>query len=172
MRYVAAVDGKTYNVDLNENFNEAGEAVQLQIDGQTVEADLRQVSAPSLFSVIMDGKSFEVFAEPTEKGYAVVISGQRFLVDVADERSLRLASVQKREVQRRGDMVVKSPMPGLVVDVHVQAGDAVQTGQSLLILMAMKMENNIRAFESGTVTSLRVRKGDKVELGQVLMTIG
>jgi biotin carboxyl carrier protein len=168
MRYVAAVDGKSYNVDLIEN----GKAARLQIDGQNVDVDLRQVIAPSLFSFIKDGKSFEVFAEPTEKGYAVVIAGQRFLVDVADERSLRLASVQKREVQRRGSIVVKSPMPGLVVDVYVQPGDTVQAGQSLLILMAMKMENNIRAFEGGKVTSLRVQKGDKVELGQLLLTIG
>jgi biotin carboxyl carrier protein len=58
------------------------------------------------------------------------------------------------------------------MDVHVAAGDAVQTGQSLVILVAMKMENEIRAFESGTVKAVHVQKGDKVNVGQALVTIG
>jgi biotin carboxyl carrier protein len=168
MRYVAEIDGTTYNVDIDG----AGEALQLQINGQAVAADLQQVTAPSLFSLIRDGQSFEVFAEPVEKGYAIVIAGERFVVNVADERSLRLASVQKRDVSRRGDLVVKSPMPGLVVDVLVQAGDTLAAGQPLVILVAMKMENEIRAFESGAAKAVHVRKGDKVDVGQALVTIG
>jgi len=168
MRYVAQVDGHTYTIDVDET----GEVLQVRVDGQPTAADLRLVTSPSLFSLIKDGVSYEVFAEATEKGYTMVIAGERFVVDVADERSIRLASVQKRDVQRRGEMVVKAPMPGLVLDVHVQAGDAVKTGQSLLILEAMKMENEIRSFESGTVKAVHVQKGDKVELGQVLVVIG
>jgi len=168
MRYVAEVDGKTYRVDIDE----VGDALQLQIDGQKIAADLRQVTEPSLFSLIKDGQSYEVFAELTEKGYVVVIAGERFVVNVADERSLRLANVQKRDVERRGDMDIKSPMPGLVVDVHVQVGDTVKAGQPLVILVAMKMENEIRAFEGGTVKAVNVQKGDKVDVGQSLVSIG
>ncbi len=167
MRYVADVDGHTYNVDVEE----AGDVLAVQVDGQPTAADLRLVTSPSLFSLIKDGVSHEIFAEPTEKGYAMVISGERFVVEVADERSLRLARVQKRDVQRRGEMVLKAPMPGLVVDLQVKAGDAVKAGQSLLILEAMKMENEIRSFESGTVKAVHVQKGDKVELGQVLVVV-
>ena len=79
MRYIAQVDDRTYNVDIDES----GEALQVQVDGQPVTADLRQVTAPSLFSLIKDGVSYEIFAEPTEKGYAMVISGERFVVDGA-----------------------------------------------------------------------------------------
>jgi biotin carboxyl carrier protein len=168
MRYVAEVDGKTYMIDIDE----VGDSLQLKINDQPVSADLRQVIAPTLFSLIKDGHSYEVFAEPTEKGYDVVISGERFVVNVADERSLRLARVQKRDVERRGDMVIKAPMPGLVAGVNVEPGDVVKAGQGLVILMAMKMENEIRAFERGTVKTIAVKKGDKVELGQTLLTIG
>ena len=168
MRYVAVVDGTTYNVDIDE----AGEALQLQVNGEPVTADLCQVTAPSLFSLIRDGQSYEVFAEPTDKGYAIGIAGERFVVNVADERSLRLAKVQKREVERRGDMVVKSPMPGLVMDVRVQVGETAVAGQSLVILVAMKMENDIRAFEGGVVKAVHVQKGDKVDVGQSLVVIG
>lgn len=168
MRYVAEVDGKTYTIDLDD----VGGELRLQLNGQPVTADLCQVTAPSLFSLIKDGISYEIFAEPTDKGYVISIADERFIVNVADERSLRLASVQKRVVERRGDMVIKAPMPGLVVDVHVRPGDVVKAGQALLILVAMKMENEIRAFEGGTVKAVNVQKGDKVELGQVLITIG
>lgn len=165
MRYIAEADGKTYNIDIDE------ESGAIAVDGQPIAADLQQVTAPSLFSLIKDGHSYEVFAEPEEKGFAIRIAGRRFLVNVADERSLRLARVQKREVERRGEMVIKAPMPGLVVDVQVAAGDTVKAGQGLIILMAMKMENELRAFEGGTVTSVAVQKGDKVDLGQVLLAI-
>lgn len=168
MRYVADVDGKKYNIDIDES----QPTPQVQINGQSVAVDLQQVTAPSLFSLIADGHSYEVFAEQLEKGYAVVIAGTRFVVDVADERSLRLASVQERHVERRGDMVIKAPMPGLVMDVYVASGDVVKTGQSLVILVAMKMENEIRAFESGTVKAVHVQKGDKVNVGQALVSIG
>lgn len=168
MRYVSEVDGKRYQIDIEES----ADGLSVMIDGKATAADLCQVTAPTLFSLIRDGKSFEVFAEPTDKGYVMVIAGERFFVDVADERSLRLASVQKRDVQRRGDMVIKAPMPGLVVDILVKPGDEVKTGQSLIILVAMKMENDIRAFEGGTVKSVHVQKGDTVNLGHTLATIG
>jgi biotin carboxyl carrier protein len=168
MRYLAEIDGKTYNVDIDDTGGEA----RVLLDGQPVAADLRQVTAPSLFSLISDGQSFEVFAEPVEKGYAVVIAGQRFVVNVADERRLRLASVRQRQVERRGDMVVKSPMPGLVTQVQVQEGETVKAGQPLVILVAMKMENEIRAFEGGVVKAVYVQKGDKVDVGQKLAVIG
>jgi biotin carboxyl carrier protein len=166
MRYIADVDGKAYNVDVDEDSG------SVAIDGQPVVVDLAQVSAPSLFSLIRGGRSFEVFAEPVEKGLAVRIAGRRYVVNVADERSLRLSRVQKPEVERRGELVVKAPMPGLVVDVLVAPGDAVKAGQSLVILMAMKMENELRAFADGVVVSVAAQKGDKVDLGQALLTIG
>jgi len=167
MRYIAEIDGKTYTVDLDDD----ALSTTVQVDGQPVTVDLQQVTEPSLYSLIKDGRSYEVYAEPVEKGYGVVLSGERFVVAVADERSLRLARVQKRDVQRRGDLMVKAPMPGLVMDVHVAAGDTIKAGQSLVTLMAMKMENDIRAFESGVITALNVQKGDKVNVGDILLSI-
>lgn len=168
IRYVAKVDGQTYTVDIEEG----RESLRVLQDGEPTDVDLRQVTEPMLFSFLKDGASYEILAEEAERGYAIVIAGRRFQVEVADERSLRLASVQKREVERRGDMVIKTPMPGMVVDVFVKPGDTVRAGQSLLTLTAMKMENEIRAFADGTVKTLNVQKGDKVEQGQVLAVIG
>lgn len=168
MRYIAEIDGKSYTIDVDDD----ALSTTVQLDGRSVTVDLQQVTAPSLYSLIRDGRSFEVFAEPVEKGYGIVLVGERFVVSVADERSLRLARVQKRDVQRRGDLLVKAPMPGLVMDVHVAAGDTITAGQSLVTLMAMKMENDIRAFEGGVISALNVQRGDKVNVGDVLMAIG
>lgn len=168
MRYIAVVDGKTYNIDVEGDNG----GLRASIDGQPVGVDLRQVTGATLFSLIKDGLSYEVFSEPMDKGYAIIIGSERFAVQVADERSLRLAQVQKRVVERRGDMIVKAPMPGLVIDVRVKVGDVVEAGQSLLTLSAMKMENDLRAFEGGTVKTVNVQKGDKVEQGQALLVVG
>jgi biotin carboxyl carrier protein len=168
MRYIARINDQTITVDIEE----AGGQCTLSVDGQPVTASLCKVTDPYLYSLILDGASYEVFAEPTGNDYAIVIDGERYLVSVNDERHIRLAQVEKRAVHRRGDMVVKAPMPGLVKDVLIQPGDSVTRGQPLIILEAMKMENELRAFEAGTVKAVQVAPGEKVDQGQVLAVIG
>jgi biotin carboxyl carrier protein len=67
---------------------------------------------------------------------------------------------------------VKSPLPGVILDVHVREGDSVKVGQRLITLEAMKMENNINADKEGRIVSLKVHKGDAVMEGDVLIVIG
>jgi biotin carboxyl carrier protein len=168
MQYQAKIGEQTYTVDIEER----GGELQVRLNGLPTTADLRQVSALGLFSLLVDGQSYEVFAEEREGGYAVAIGGELYQVQIEDEWSLRLARAAPRVHLRRGEMVVKSPMPGLVVSVAVQVGDTVAEGQTLTILEAMKVENEIRSPQAGIVKAVHIAPGKRVEEGDKLVTIG
>jgi biotin carboxyl carrier protein len=167
MQYQAKIGEQTYTVDIEER----GGELRVRLNGLPTTADLRQVSALGLFSLLIDGQSYEVFAEEREGGYAVAIGGELYQVQIEDEWSLRLSRAAPRVHLRRGAMVVKSPMPGLVVSVAVQVGDAVAEGQTLTILEAMKLENEIRSPQAGTVKAVHIAPGKRVEEGDKLVTI-
>ena len=169
MQYQAKIGEQTYTVDVEER----GGELLVRLNGIPTTADLRQVSALGLFSLLVDGQSYEVFAEEQEGGYAVAIGGELYQVQIADEWSLRLARAAAPRLHlRRGEMVVKSPMPGLVVSVAVQVGDAVAEGQTLTTLEAMKIENEIHSPQAGTVKAVHIAPGQRVEEGDRLVTIG
>ena len=103
----------------------------------------------------------------------MAIGGELYQVQIEDEWSLRLARAAAPRVHlRRGEMVVKSPMPGLVMSVAVQVGDAVAEGQTLTTLEAMKVENEIRSPQAGTVKAVHIAPGKRLEEGDKLVTIG
>jgi biotin carboxyl carrier protein len=121
----------------------------------------------------MDHASHEVVveADPLQRGeYGVLIEGTRYEVTVQDERVRRLAAAT-RPPQAGGEVTVRAPIPGLVIKVLVAAGQEVVEGESLLILEAMKMENELRTPRAGVVHEVRVAPGAQVAHGQVLVTI-
>ena len=88
-----------------------------------------------------------------------------------DERSRRLALADRSLKPPAGELIIKAPIPGLVIKVAVTSGQAVGEGDTLVILEAMKMENELRAPRGGTVHEVRVAPGDQVALGQVLLSV-
>lgn len=128
-----------------------------------------EVAEPCVYSVLMDGRSYDARVEDAADGLVVVIDGYRFEVEVRDPRRL-----SRRTGGRGGEGVqtIAAPMPGKVVRVLVRAGDAVEAGQGLLVVEAMKMQNEMKAARSGTVLSLSAKEGATVAAGEVLATIG
>ena len=124
---------------------------------------------PDVYSVLMDGRSYEARVESGTNGTVVVsIEGHRFEIDVQDPRRY-----QRRDGRRGAEGVQKivAPMPGKVVRVLVKAGETVEAGQGLLVMEAMKMQNEMRAPKAGRVLSVPAREGATVAAGAVLATI-
>jgi len=168
VRYTASIGNQTFTINIEET--PKGQVISL--NGQSLAVDLCQVTPPWLYSLLIDGRSFEVFAEETKDGYRIVIGGEMYLVQVASERESRLAAVARPVVRPTGEITIKAPMPGLVVAVPVAPGDTVHAGQELVILEAMKMENEIRTPQAGIVRAVHVAPGQKVEQGQTLAVVG
>ena len=124
-----------------------------------------------LYSLLLGGLSFQMYLEQTMSGYRVAIWRHRFDVTVLSEREWRLQKVAPKQASQSGKVVIPAPMPGLVKFVVAAEGDEVSAGQRLVVLEAMKMENDITAPRAGRVTSIHVQPGSVVEGGKALVTL-
>lgn len=163
MKYFAAVNGQEYEIEI--------EGGQVLVDGEVIDVDVSQIGVPELYSILLDGASYEVLVEEERQSYAVTLAGQQFHVQVEDERSRRLNAGRKGPLIPKGELVVKAPIPGLVVKVLVQEGDDIPEDHPLIILEAMKMENEIRSLRAGIVRSVDVSPGQRVEQGAALLVL-
>lgn len=128
-----------------------------------------EMPEPGVYSVVLDGRVYDARVEERPEGLVVVIDGYRFEIEVRDPRRW-----SRRDAARAGDGVqtLAAPMPGKVVRVLAAAGDAVKAGQGLLVVEAMKMQNEMKAPRDGRVLSVTVKEGATVTAGEVLATIG
>lgn len=153
---------KLHFVELQRN----SERWSISLDGQPSDADVVEID-PHTLSVILDGQSYEIrITEPAE-GVLKVQSGlQEFTAEVADPRAWRGRRHSGLEAQ--GRQLVVAPMPGKVVRILVSQGEQVEAGQGLLVVEAMKMQNEIRSPKSGIVEKLLVKEGQPVNASEVL----
>ncbi|MCL4459490.1 MAG: biotin/lipoyl-binding protein [Chloroflexi bacterium] len=168
MKYFAQVDDEEIEIDIGE---EKGGIVQVKVTDRPLIIDLQQVADTSLYSLIVDQLSYEVFVEQQEGEYTVIIGGQLYRVQVQDERAKRLSAVVRKERREEGELALKAPMPGLIVRLDVRSGQRVAKGERLLVLEAMKMENELRSPRDATVRAIYVQKGQKVEHGGLLLSL-
>lgn len=146
--------------------------LHLERDGAEWMADGRAVSAlevePGIYSVLLDGRSFEARIEPAGDNWAVTIRGRRFEIEVVDPRRMRRGSAALRG---QGRAQVAAPMPGRVVRVLAAEGDAVEAGQGLVVIEAMKMQNELKAPKAGRLAVLHAKEGQAVAAGETLAAI-
>ncbi len=166
MRYLTTVGDQTLTIDINQDD-------QVVVDGVLKKVDFCAIDQGGLYSLIIDNRSYEVLVERGEREneYRVLINGVLYTVQVADERAKRLAEAAGAFVPTSGEVNIKAPMPGLIVAVPVQEGQAVKRGQVLVVLESMKMENELKAPRDGVVASVRVQPRQVVEQHQVLVVL-
>jgi biotin carboxyl carrier protein len=163
MKYIAEVDELEFPVEILDDHH-------IRFGGEVLEADFSAVSGQSLYSLILNGESYEGYVYPDEESWQVLLIGREYRVRVLDEREKRLHSLTQTTPQE-GEYVLKAPMPGSIAAVLVEEGQRVQAGQILLILESMKMQNEMRTPHPGIITKMRVKENDVVEQKQVLLTV-
>jgi len=146
---------------------------QIVIDGRPVEIDKAQLEnaievEPGTFSVLVDGRSFEVRLPAAHATGTASVQGRRYSLEVRDPRNAGRGS---KSALGSGRQNIIAPMPGKVVRMLVQQGDTVETGQGLAVVEAMKMQNEMKAPRPARVTEVRVRDGDTVAAGQTLVVL-
>jgi biotin carboxyl carrier protein len=140
-----------------------------RMDGGPARAADVESPVPGIYTVLIEGRSYDAFVEATPAGLIVSIDGNRFEVDVRDPRRLARRSGGPHGA---GVQTLCSPMPGKVVRVLVAAGETVEAGQGVLVIEAMKMQNELKAAHGGTVLSVSAKEGATVSAGEALATIG
>ncbi|MGC8877675.1 MAG: biotin/lipoyl-containing protein [Anaerolineae bacterium] len=164
MKYIATIEDKEYVIEINR----AGEVT---VNGVPHVVDMQSIGQSSLFSLLVDGRSYDVYIDEREERYLLVMQEGIFEVKVEDERTRRLAGLQRAPVAPVGEVLIKAPMPGVVVDVPVVVGQEVAAGERVVVLESMKMQNEFKSPRGGVVRSVRVKVGDRVEQNQILITI-
>jgi biotin carboxyl carrier protein len=167
MKYEVRISGKTHVVE----FERHADGWQARIDNESgASADVAEV-APNVFSVLLSDRSNEVYVTPSPNGQLQLQTGGfEFTAEVVDPRSWR--GRRHGGAEAEGRQQITAPMPGKVVRVLVKAGDAVEAGQGLLVVEAMKMQNEIRSPKSGTVERVLIEEGQAVNAGEVLCIVG
>jgi biotin carboxyl carrier protein len=166
MKYEITINGMRRNVEFTPPANELS-LVKLVIDGRLVEACAVRVS-PDIYSVLLSGRSLEVTAEETPGGLLMRSNGCEFRLEIVDPRAWRGGRGAGIELEGRQQLI--APMPGKIVRVLVAAGQKVSAGEGLLVIEAMKMQNEIRSPKSGTVEKL-AREGQTVNAGELLAIV-
>lgn len=164
MKYITTIGTDQYTIDINQKG-------QIAVDGQIINADMQQMPDTTMYSIIIDGKSHDVRLNEGDGVYVVMLGGEIFEIVVEDERTRRLAGLKGGPGASSGEVIIKAPMPGVVVDVPVEEGTEVEQGQLILILESMKMQNEFKAPRAGTIHAIRVNPGDKVDQNAVMITI-
>ena len=139
-----------------------------KVDGQ--ETPLDAVSTQDgVLSILLDGKSYEIKQENTGTDFNIVVGGLRFPTQIRDPRSLR--SRRGADSGTEGVKKIVAPMPGKVVRILAQPGTAVEHGQGVIVIEAMKMQNELKSPKKGIVKKLTVHEGTAVEAGQSLAEV-
>ncbi len=174
MHFDVTIDGRQYRVEV-ERTDASGSGGQwhCRVDGREIALDAVQ-TAPEVFSLIVGGRAVEIERERVAGAAAdgtvhLAIRGRRYQAEVRDPRALR--SRRGADVGAEGPKNLTAPMPGKVLRLLVSEGSAVEAGQGVLVIEAMKMQNEIKAPKSGTVSRLAAVEGAAVNAGDVLAVI-
>ena len=146
---------------------------QILINGHAVDIDPEQLDAvkevePGVYSVVLGGDSFEVRLLPAAHGWIAEINGKQHPVEVRDPRNARRTS---KNALGSGRQNVTAPMPGKVIRVLVKEGDSVETGQGLVVVEAMKMQNEMKASRPARVINVPAKAGDTIGAGDTLVVL-
>ncbi|MEE9394473.1 MAG: biotin/lipoyl-containing protein [Planctomycetota bacterium] len=168
MKYILDHDGEQHEITVIDN---PDGSFRLLLGDRELKADFLQSINPALCSLILDGRSYELLVVENEDVTSVTTHGLGVDLKVESEREHN-ARMISGDSDAGGPVVIKAAMPGIVVSVSVAVGDTVEKGQSVAVLEAMKMENEVRAPGSGVVTAIAVNAGQTVDGGAVLIEVG
>ena len=143
-------------------------AISSEDRGKDFKIDAIEV-APNTYSILVNGRAFEAVVMPTAKGVQVRCGGREFHAIVSDPRAWRRG--RSALFGSEGKQQITAPMPGKVIRILVSANEKVEADQGLVVVEAMKMQNEIRAPKAGTVERIFVREGDAVAAGEPLVTM-
>jgi pyruvate carboxylase subunit B len=162
VKYVVTVGGREIEVEVDGD--------RVRVDGREFTASLAQLPGAPVRLLTIDGATAALACEPLPGGgWGLGWHGERFDVEVLDERTRHIRSLTARSGAAAGPATLRAPMPGLVVRLGVEVGQPVAAGVGVVVLEAMKMENELKAAGPGIVRTILVRPGQAVEKGQPLV---
>ncbi len=164
MRYIATINEEVFMIEIIDEHH-------VTINGKPLVVDYNSVSGQPIFSILVNGRSFEGFVYSGEENWEVVLMGRQIPVQVEDEREKRLRAAAGGSISETGEYHLKAPMPGMIVSIPVKENQEIEKGEVLVILESMKMQNELKSPRAGVISRIRVNSGESVEQRQTLLSV-
>ena len=172
MTYKIKIEGRSYQVQLTRSEREGcwrGSLREAGLDATwEFELDARETQ-PGVLSLLLDGGSYEIKGETKQEGLVVGVGAHRYAAEVCDARSLRTGRAAAGD--HNGPQKITAPMPGKIVRILAAEGDPVEHGQGIMVIEAMKMQNELKSMKKGVVRRVMVQKGAAANAGDVLAIV-
>lgn len=162
MKYFVTIGSRVLEVELSPE--------GVTVDGREARPDLLEMDGTEVHSLLLSGRSHRILASREGRGeWSLHLSGRRLRAEVVDERTRAIREASRAMAGSQGPGALRAPMPGLVVKVEVEEGDEVVPGQGLVIVEAMKMENELKSDANARVKTIHVEGGQAVDKDEVLV---
>jgi biotin carboxyl carrier protein len=165
MKYLTKIGEQTFELEILDERH-------IRLDGEPHEVDFTSIGDQAVFSILIDGRSYEAHAVRQGEDWHILLHGQMYEAVVEDEQAVRARALARPTTAESGEFFLRSPMPGLIVRILTAVGQTVEKGTPLIILESMKMQNELRSQKAGTVREIRAEINQTVEQNQVLIVIG
>lgn len=164
MRYITTIGEREFTVEMIDE-------THILLDGVVYHVDFDQIAGQPVYTLLLDGSSFESYVYEGQEGWQILLHGRSYQAKVVDEREKRLRAASDSSLGEGAEYHLKAPMPGLVVSIPVKDGQKVEKGDVLALLESMKMQNELKSPRQGTISRIRVQPGERVEQKQTLMSV-
>ncbi len=165
MIYNVKVDDKDYKLEVVEN----AKSLEIRLNGRIIKLDNHQANSNRLMMFLQDNQPFELELSKDNGVYDCWLNSRLAHCEVVDEKTARYNGLMGTAVGARKAKRLRAPMPGLIVKVEIEIGQDVKKGDGLIIIEAMKMENELKAAYSGKIKAINVQTGQPVEKNQILI---
>ncbi len=162
MAYIIRIDEKEFKCEVEKK----GNVYKIALNGKEIPVEIASTGKDSL-TLIIDNKPYQIYLQQDNQ---LTINAETYSYEVIDEKVAQILKAGP-ETAHKKEAVVTAPMPGLVIEVEVKEGDMVKKGQGLLIVEAMKMQNEMKAPRDGVVKKVMVQKGQTVNSRDTLIVI-
>ncbi len=166
MIYSAQAGSKQFKIEIKGGDN--GD-LELKLDEQPIKIDRYEFEANNSLRLAIGGRTAEIVVEKNQDDYHCWLNSRLIKCEVIDEKSAKYSGLAGSGQGSRKGYTLAAPMPGLILKVEVEVGQKVEKGQGLVIMEAMKMENELRSAHSGTVKEIKVSPGQTVDKNQPLI---
>jgi biotin carboxyl carrier protein len=170
-KYQLRLGDREVEIEVEED---EGGAFLLNVNGVRIPVSLERIGESARYSFIVDNRPYDIFAEETPHGYHIVLGSHTYAVTTRRGRTPQEARGRPAAPESPaagGEWVLTSPMTGVVREVHVSPGDEVEAGAVVVVIEAMKMQNEVRSRRAGTVNAVYVSVGQRVEQGTPLVVL-
>ncbi|MCK4357269.1 MAG: hypothetical protein KAW92_00725 [Candidatus Cloacimonetes bacterium] len=163
MAYIVKVDEKEYKVEIKKESNN----LKIQLDDKEFQGEIVSGDTDSQLTLIIDNKPYSIFLDSDSR---ISVNGEEYATEVIDEQIQKLIKATP-EAAHKKEVTITAQMPGLIIEVEVNEGDKITAGQGLIVVEAMKMQNEMNAPRNGVVKKVYVQKGQTVNNRDILIVI-